>query len=65
MRDEADSPKAQEERRRRIEELRKAIAEGIESGPGIPADEVFARLEAKYRDADIAARPSDPTGSDG
>jgi antitoxin ParD1/3/4 len=31
-----------------IEELRKAFREGIESGPGIPAEEVFDRLEAKY-----------------
>lgn len=32
-----------------IEELRAAIQEGIDSGPGIPADEVFDRLEAKFR----------------
>jgi len=28
--------------------LREAMAVGMASGPGIPADEVFQRLEAKY-----------------
>lgn len=32
-----------------IEKLRAAIADGIASGPGIPAEEVFNRLETKYR----------------
>ena len=32
--------------------LRAAIASGMASGPGIPADEVFDRLEAKYRNMD-------------
>lgn len=32
-----------------LEEYREKIREGMESGPGIPADEVFARLEAKYQ----------------
>jgi antitoxin ParD1/3/4 len=32
-----------------LEEYREKIREGIESGPGIPAEEVFARLEAKYQ----------------
>jgi antitoxin ParD1/3/4 len=32
-----------------LQELRKAFREGIESGPGIPAEEVFDRLEAKYK----------------
>ncbi len=32
-----------------IEEYREKIREGIASGPGVPADEVFARLEAKYQ----------------
>jgi antitoxin ParD1/3/4 len=32
-----------------MEELRAAIAAGRSSGPGRPADEVFDRLEAKYR----------------
>ncbi|WP_295400681.1 type II toxin-antitoxin system ParD family antitoxin [uncultured Thiocystis sp.] len=31
------------------EALRAAIASGMASGPGIPADNVFDRLEAKYR----------------
>lgn len=31
-----------------LEELRNAIQEGASSGPGIPADEVFERLEKKY-----------------
>lgn len=32
----------------RLGELRRLIAEGVDSGPGVPAEEVFARLEAKY-----------------
>jgi antitoxin ParD1/3/4 len=32
-----------------LEEYREKIREGIASGPAIPADEVFARLEAKYQ----------------
>jgi len=32
-----------------LEEYREKIREGMESGPGIQADEVFARLEAKYQ----------------
>ncbi|MBI3901715.1 MAG: AbrB/MazE/SpoVT family DNA-binding domain-containing protein [Nitrosomonadales bacterium] len=32
-----------------VEELRSAIAAGIASGQGRPADEAFDRLEAKYR----------------
>jgi antitoxin ParD1/3/4 len=32
----------------KLQELRAAIAAGVASGPGIPADEVFARLEQKY-----------------
>ena len=39
-----------------IEELRKAFRAGIESGPQIPAEKVFARLEAKY--AKMAKRRS-------
>ena len=31
------------------EELRAAIAAGLASGPGKPADTVFNRLDAKYR----------------
>lgn len=33
----------------RVAELRKAVEEGFRSGLGIPAEEVFDRLEAKYR----------------
>lgn len=32
-----------------LEELKSAIAAGIASGKGRPADEVFDRLETKYR----------------
>jgi antitoxin ParD1/3/4 len=32
-----------------LEEYRAKIREGMESGPGVPAEEVFARLEAKYQ----------------
>ena len=40
---------AQEQARAaQIEELRRAFREGIESGPRMPAEEVFDRLEAKY-----------------
>lgn len=41
----------------KLDALRAAIATGMSSGPGIPADEVFERLDAKYRAmADDAAR---------
>jgi len=33
----------------KLDALRAAIASGLASGPGVPADEVFDRLEAKYR----------------
>ncbi len=33
----------------RVAELRKAVEEGFKSGPGIPVEEVFDRLDAKYR----------------
>ncbi len=32
-----------------MEAMRAAIAAGLASGPGVPADQVFDRLEAKYR----------------
>lgn len=35
-------------RSERIKELRAAFRQGIESGPRVPAEEVFDRLEAKY-----------------
>lgn len=33
----------------KLEALRAAIASGLASGPGVTADEVFDRLEAKYQ----------------
>jgi antitoxin ParD1/3/4 len=41
-----------QERRRELEleKLRQSIDEGRQSGPPKPADEVFERLEAKYRE---------------
>lgn len=33
----------------KLDALRAAIETGLASGPGVPADEVFDRLEAKYR----------------
>lgn len=33
----------------RLQVLREAIETGLASGPGIPADQVFERLEAKYQ----------------
>jgi antitoxin ParD1/3/4 len=38
----------EERREASLEALRAEIRAGMESGPAIPADEVFARLEAKY-----------------
>jgi len=32
----------------KLAELKDAIQAGIESGPGVPAQEVFDRLEKKY-----------------
>jgi len=37
------------EREAKIAALREAFRQGIESGPRIPAAQVFDRLEAKYR----------------
>ena len=36
--------------RRELEALRDAIKAGLDSGPGAPADEVFAELRARYAD---------------
>jgi antitoxin ParD1/3/4 len=33
----------------KIEQLRVAIAQGIESGEGVPAEDVFERMRAKYQ----------------
>jgi antitoxin ParD1/3/4 len=38
----------EQEREAKIAALREAFRRGIESGPRVPADEVFDRLEAKY-----------------
>lgn len=38
----------EELRETQIKNLRQQLQEGRESGPGIPADRVFDRLEAKY-----------------
>jgi antitoxin ParD1/3/4 len=35
---------------RRVADLRIAIEEGAASGPGVPAEEVFAELELRYRE---------------
>jgi len=32
-----------------VEELRREVQKGIDSGPGIPAEEVFAELRERYR----------------
>lgn len=34
--------------RRDLETLREAIKAGLDSGPGVPADQVFAELRARY-----------------
>jgi antitoxin ParD1/3/4 len=39
----------EELRETQIKNLRQQLQDGKESGPGIPADRVFDRLEAKYR----------------
>ena len=39
----------EEQRRIKLAALREAIREGVESGEGIPAEEVFANLQSKYR----------------
>ena len=39
----------EEQRKAKLAVLRADIRKGVESGPGIPAEEVFQRLEAKYR----------------
>jgi antitoxin ParD1/3/4 len=39
------------EREARLEALRAEIQRGRESGPGVPADEVFAQVRARIADA--------------
>jgi len=38
----------EEQRQARLQTLRDDIRAGIQSGAGVPADQVFDRLEAKY-----------------
>jgi len=38
----------EELREAQIKNLQEKIHEGVNSGPGVPAEEVFNRLEAKY-----------------
>ena len=44
----------------KLQELRAAIQAGAASGTGIPADEVFARLEAKYASPPAAPSKTSP-----
>lgn len=37
--------------------LRQSIQEGIDSGPAIPADQVFAELNARYAEPTPATKP--------
>lgn len=39
----------EEQREIQLKKLRAQLQEGVDSGPGIPAEKVRARLEAKYR----------------
>ncbi len=41
---------ARDAERRDLEALRAAIRAGLDSGPGFPADQVFAELRARYAD---------------
>ncbi|WP_290689821.1 MULTISPECIES: type II toxin-antitoxin system ParD family antitoxin [unclassified Haematobacter] len=43
-----DWVRSRDTERRDLEALRAAIKIGIDSGPGIPADQVFAELRARY-----------------
>jgi len=40
--------RARDIERRDLQSLREAIQAGLNSGPGIPAEEVFAELRARY-----------------
>jgi antitoxin ParD1/3/4 len=41
----------EDQRKAKLDALREAIREGVESGPAIPADEVFERLRRRYEGA--------------
>lgn len=43
-----DWTRARDAERRELDELRAAIRAGLDSGSGIPAEEVFAELRARY-----------------
>ena len=43
-----DWTRSRDAERRDLEMLRAAIQTGLNSGPGIPADQVFAELRARY-----------------
>lgn len=45
-----DWTRSRDAERRDLEALRDAIKAGLDSGPAIPADEVFAELRARYAD---------------
>jgi antitoxin ParD1/3/4 len=42
------SERVELERAIELQRLRRLVQEGVDSGPGIPAEEVFERLQAKY-----------------
>lgn len=42
--------RARDAERRDLDALRAAIKAGLDSGPGIPVDQVFAELRARYAD---------------
>ena len=42
--------RARDAERRDLDALRAAIRAGLDSGPGLPADHVFAELRARYAD---------------
>lgn len=45
-----DWTRARDAERRDLDALRAAIKAGLNSGPGLPADQVFAELRARYAD---------------
>jgi antitoxin ParD1/3/4 len=45
-----DWTRSRDAEQRDLEALRAAIKAGLVSGPGIPADQVFAELRARYAD---------------
>ena len=45
-----DWTRSRDAERRDLEALRDAIKAGLDSGPGIPDDQVFAELRARYAD---------------